>query len=63
MLQNRVPRRKVPDTGEQEEAKELHEERKADQKAVDGKIKGLDADMSLYLKSKFSLTKSRYPHR
>lgn len=49
-------------TEQEETAKEVPAERKADQAACDGKIGGLDADMSLYLKSRFSLSKGQYPH-
>lgn len=51
------------DFGEQEApAKEVSAERKADQAAVDGKVKIGDADLKLYLSKKFFLTKGQYPH-
>lgn len=49
-------------TEQEDVAKEVPAERKADQAACDGKIHGLDADLTLYLKSRFFLTKGQYPH-
>ena len=51
------------DFGDQEEepAKEVPAERKADQEAVDSKINP-GSDLAMYLSKKFFLTKGQYPH-
>jgi large subunit ribosomal protein L6e len=56
-------KKSTEDFGEQEAAaKEVPAARKAAQAKCDGAIK-FDADMTLYMKSRFYLTKGQFPHQ